>query len=193
MLEINFLSQRRLTLTKVEEKDVVYQKYSSWVFGGVLLLFSIAAGFNIFFTQQLKKINTSEELFTKQIAGEESTELTYLVFAHKLKTVKKLYQNRSNKQQAIDYFSNLFGNQVFLSGMNYGGDTNELSLRLTRENVFALEKILNTLDSENVKNSFSSVTKSGLRRDNNGSYNLDIAIELLKQGEIKEEESDGNT
>ena len=193
MLEINFLSQRRLTLTKVEEKDVVYQKYSSWVFGGVLLLFSIAAGFNIFFTQQLKKINTSEELFTKQIAGEESTELTYLVFAHKLKTVKKLYQNRSNKQQAIDYFSNLFGNQVFLSGMNYGGDTNELSLRLTSENVFALEKILNTLDSENVKNSFSSVTKSGLRRDNNGSYNLDIAIELLKQGEIKEEERDGNT
>ena len=58
---------------------------------------------------------------------------------------------------------------------------------------FGGEKILNTLDSENVKNSFSSVTKSGLRRDNNGSYNLDIAIELLKQGEIKEEESDGNT
>ena len=41
---------------------------------------------------------------------------------------------------------------------------------------------------EEVKNAFSSVTKSGLRRDENGSYSLDLAVELKKAGE----QTDGN-
>lgn len=183
MSEINFLSQRRASLVKVGEKDAIYQKYSMWIFIGALVIFSITAGANIFLTQKLKKANSQEKLLTTEIAGEESVELTFLVFSHKLKTVKDLYQNRSNKQQAIEYFSNLFGNQVFLSGMNYGGEGNELTLRLTSEHIFALEKTLNSLDSETVKTNFSSVKKSGLRRDDTGSYNLDIAVELKKQGE----------
>lgn len=186
MNEINFLTQRRLTLSKVGEKDAIYQKYSLWVFTGTLVLFLIATGLNLFFVQSLKDLNLLESNLTKQIAGQEETELTFLMFSHKLKTVKDLYQNRSNKQQAIDYFSNLFGSQVFLSGMNYGDgeDGNALSLRLTSENVFSLEKILNTLDLDSVKKSFTSINKSGLRRESNGTYSIDIAVELLKQGDI---------
>ncbi|MCC6711086.1 MAG: hypothetical protein IT416_01910 [Candidatus Pacebacteria bacterium] len=187
MTEINFLTQRRLTLTKVGEKDAIYQKYSMWVFIGVISLFLIATGLNLYFSQQLSDLNQREKNLTSQISSEESTELTFLLFSHKLKTVKDLYQNRSNKQQAIDYFSNLFGSQVFLSGMSYGGTTgseNSLSLRLTGENIFALEKLLNTLDLEDVKQAFTSIKKSGLRRENNGTYSVDIAVELLKQGEV---------
>jgi hypothetical protein len=183
MSEINFLSQRRLTLTKVEEQDAVYQKYSLWVFGAALGLFLIATGINFFFVQQLKNLNQEEQSLTKQISNQEEVELTFLMFSHKLKTVKGLYQNRSNKQQAIDYFSNLFGGQVFLSGMNYGGEGNSLSLRLTGENVFALEKILNTLDLESTKQAFASINRSGLKRDDNATYSIDIAVELLKQGD----------
>jgi hypothetical protein len=183
MIEINFLNQRRVTLTKVDENDAVFQKYSIWVFSIALILFVIAAGINMFFVQNLKDVNDNEQSLTRKIDREENTELTFLVFSHKLKTVKDLYQNRSNKQQAIDYFSNLFGSQVFLSGMNYGGEGNSLSLRLTSENIFALERILTTLESQGVKEAFSSVTKSGLRRDDNGTYNIDIAVELLKEGD----------
>lgn len=186
MTEINFLNQRRLSLAKVGEKDAIYQKYSLWAFGGALALFLIATGFNFFFVQRLKDLNKQEATLTSQISAEEETELTFLMFSHKLKTVKDIYQNRSNKQQAIDYFSNLFGNQVFLSGMNYGDGEkgNALSLRLTSENIFALEKILNTLDLDSVKQSFSTINRSGLRRENNGTYSIDLAVELLKQGDI---------
>jgi len=186
MTEINFLSQRRLTLTKVGEKDALYQKYGLRVFAATLVIFVLAVGLNFFFVQQLKNLNQNEQNLTKQISSEEETELTFLMFSHKLKTVKDLYQNRSNKQQAIEYFSSLFGNKVFLSGMNYGGtegNENALSLRLTGENIFALEKILNTLDLADVKKSFTSIKKSGLRREDNGTYSVDIAVELLKQGE----------
>ncbi|NCN45694.1 MAG: hypothetical protein COU63_04215 [Candidatus Pacebacteria bacterium CG10_big_fil_rev_8_21_14_0_10_36_11] len=183
MTEINFLSQRRITLTKVGEKDAIYEKYSMWVFGVVFAVFAIVVGVNIFSTNKLKATNESEKAYSSSILNEESTEMTFLVFTQKLKTVKDLYQNRSNKQQSIEYFSNLFGSQVFLSGMNYGGEENQLSLRLTSENIFALEKILDTLDSDSVKKEFSAINKSGLRRDDNGSYNIDIAVELLKQGE----------
>ena len=186
MTEINFLSQRRLTLTKVGEKDALYQKYGLRVFAATLVIFVLAVGLNFFFVQQLKNLNQNEQNLTKQISSEEETELTFLMFSHKLKTVKDLYQNRSNKQQAIEYFSSLFGNKVFLSGMNYGGtegNENALSLRLTGENIFALEKILNTLDLADVKKSFTSIKKSGLRREDNGTYSVDIAVELLKQGD----------
>ena len=67
--------------------------------------------------------------------------------------------------------------------MNYGGEGNQLTLRLTSEDIFAFENTLNVLDSTEVKNAFSSVTKSGLRRDETGSYSLDLAVELKKAGE----------
>ena len=111
--------------------------------------------------------------------------MTYL---GRLKSVREIYENRSNKQVAIDFFSNIFGEQVFLSGMNYGGEGNELTLRLTSDDIFAFENTLQVLDSEEVKNAFSSVTKRGLRRDENGSYSLDLAVELKKAGE----QTDGN-
>lgn len=188
MNEINFLSQRRLTLTKTEEQDAVYQKYALWAFGVALTLFLIATGVNLFFVNNLRNLNQQERNLTTQISDEEEVELTFLMFSHKLKTVKDLYQNRSNKQQAIDYFSNLFGGQVFLSGMNYGGEGNALSLRLTGENIFALEKILNTLDLDSTKQAFASINRSGLKRDDNATYSIDIAVELLKQGDTS-----GNT
>lgn len=183
MAEINFLSLRRAGHTKVEKQDLVFRKYALTLFLAALTLFALSAGSNIFFTQQLKQLSTQQRTLTAQISNNEPIEVSFLIFSQKLKSIREIYENRSNKQQAIDYFSNIFGEQVFLSGMNYGGEGNQLTLRLTSEDIFAFENTLNVLDSQEVKNVFSSVTKSGLRRDDTGSYSLDLAVELKKAGE----------
>lgn len=185
MSEINFLQRRRATLTKVDKRDLFFRKYAIIAFGAVFVLFFAVAGTNIFLTNRLKQLNTQQQALNNQIVSEEPVEISFLIFAQKLKSVREIYEERSNKQQAIDYFSNIFGGQVFLSGMNYGeeSDGNKLTLRLTSANIFAFENTLKILDSQEVKKVFSSVTKSGLRRNETGSYNLDIAVELRKQGE----------
>jgi hypothetical protein len=183
MSDINFLTQRRSTLSKTEEQDLVYRKYAMWGLYAGLAFFLLTLGVNIFLTQRLRQANAQQKALTDQIASDEPVEMSFLIFSQKLKSVREIYENRSNKQQAIDFFSNLFGSQVFLSGMSYGGEGNELSLRLTSENVFALENTLDTLDSEEVTNNFSSVTKSGLRRSEAGTYSLDLAVELKREGE----------
>lgn len=160
----------------------MYRKYALWGLYAGLAFFLLTVGINIFLTQRLRQANTQQRALTDQIASNEPVEISFLVFSQKLKSVREIYENRSNKQQAIDFFSNLFGDQVFLSGMSYGGEGNELSLRLTSENVFALESTLATLGSEQVTSNFSSVTKSGLRRGETGTYSLDLAVELKREG-----------
>lgn len=185
MSEINFLSLRRSIVTKRDKQDVEYRKYGIIAFAIACVLFFSVAIYNFILTRQLRQAGTQQRVLNEQIVNNEDVELGFLVFTQKLKSVREIYENRSNKQQAIDYFSNIFGDQVFLSGMNYGerGRDNALSLRLTSENIFAFENTLNILDSEEVRSVFSSVTKSGLRRDDSGSYNLDIAVELRREGE----------
>jgi hypothetical protein len=183
MSEINFLNLRRVDLSKVNKQDAVYRRFATIGFIVVLSLFVLATGTNIFLTFQLRQTNTRQKALTEQIANDEPVEISFLVFAQKLKSVREIYENRSNKQQAIDFFSNIFGDQVFLSGMNYGGEGNELSLRLTSADIFAFENTLNILNSEEVKTAFSTVSQSGLRRDETGNYSLDIAVELIKEGE----------
>lgn len=183
MSEINFLSQRQITVGKTEAVDKRYRYFATLGFIGALVIFFIAAGANFFLTTRLKQANAKGTALTNQIRGDESVETAFLIFSQKLKSVREIYENRSNKQQAIDFFSNLFGEQVFLSGMNYGGEGNELTLQLTSSNVFTLENMLTALDSESVRENFSSVTKRALRRDELGSYSLDLAVELKKEGE----------
>lgn len=183
MSEVNFLTQRRAALTKTEERDTQYRRYALWGFFGAVILFGIAVGTNIFLTYQLRQANTRQQALTEQIANNEPIEVSFLIFSQKLKSVREIYENRSNKQHAIDFFSNLFGSDVFLSGMSYGGEGNQLSLRLTSENIFSLENTLGVLASPAVTTEFSALSKSGLRRGETGSYGLDLSVELKKQGE----------
>lgn len=183
MAEINFLSQRRSIVTRTDQQDLKLKKYALIGFGIAVTVFFVSAGANIFFTNRLNQLATQNKAVTDQIAQDEPVEINFLVFAQKLKSVQEIYENRSNKQQAIDFFSNIFGGQVFLSGMSYEEGENALSLRLTSEDVFAFDNTLAILDSEEVKNVFSGVEKSSLRRDENGTYSLDISVELKTERE----------
>ena len=135
MSDVNFLSRRRASLTKVEKQDLIYRKYTLALFIGALTFFALATGGNIFLTQRLRQLSAQQRSLTEQIANDEPVEVSFLIFSQKLKSVREIYENRSNKQVAIDFFSNIFGEQVFLSGMNYGGEGNELTLRLTSDDI----------------------------------------------------------
>jgi Tfp pilus assembly protein PilN len=116
---------------------------------------------------------------TKQsLVDNQSLEVTYFVFSNKLKAIAEIFDQRNNKQQAINYLSNLFGDQVFINGVTYDGTAQVLSLNLTSTNIFDLEALITSLNNPEVKANFSSLTKSNVRRNEDGSYNLKLTLEL---------------
>lgn len=183
MIDINFLSQRRVTLTKVEKKDKQVYFYALGAFSVSLLVFIAIFGVGVFYNLQLKKASQQQQALRQTILSDESTEVAFLIFANKLKSIKDIFENRSNKQQAIGFFSDLFGPKVFIGGMSYDSDGGLLSLQSTSNNVFTLEETFSLLDSENVKSQFNTLAKSNLTRNEDGSYGFQLTVGLKKEVE----------
>lgn len=183
MIDINFLSQRRVTLTKVEKKDRQVYFYTLGFFSVCLLIFLIVFGVGVFYNLQLKKTTQQQQAFRQTILNDESTEIAFLVFANKLKSIKSIFETRSNKQHAIGFFSELFGPKVFIGGMSYDSEGGLLSLQSTSNNVFTLEETFSLLDSQSVLDQFNSLSKSNLTRVEDGSYSFQLTVGLKKEVE----------
>ena len=180
-MNINFLRKRNLKLNK-------FQKQDKTIFNYVLIYFSIATiitigllSTEIFFNSRLKSIKKQQDRVKNKITNSEDLELEFLFFANKLKFIKQIFEKRSDKQAAINYFSNLFSDQIYIDGIEYDGKGTTLSLRVKGTNVFYLEEVFSKLESDEVKQEFASLSKSGLRRNEDGSYNMNLIIGL-RQG-----------
>lgn len=181
MIDINFLIQRRVTLTKVEKGDKKIYFIGIGFFLLSLTIFIIVFGTRFFFENSIKNSGQEQKSLQQVILNEEQTEVAFLIFSNKLKTIKNLFENRSDKQQAIGFFSELFGSNVFIGGMEYNEKESILSLKSTSNNVFDLEKTFNLLDNDDVKKRFSSLEKSGLSRKDDGSYSFQLLVGLKKE------------
>lgn len=183
MIDINFLSQRRVTLTNVEKKDKKVYYYALGLFVISLAIFVIIFGIGVYYNLQLKKASQQQQALRQSILNDEATEIAFLVFTNKLKSIKEIFENRSNKQQAIGFFSDLFGPKVFIGGMNYNAEEGLLSLQSSSNNIFTLEETFLLLENSSVTNQFNSLTKSNLSRIEDGSYNFQLTVGLKKETE----------
>jgi hypothetical protein len=181
MIDINFLSQRRITLTKVEEGDKKTYLLSIAFFAISMAIFIIVFGTKIFFQNSIKKSTQTQKAIQQMILDEEPTEVAFLIFSNKLKTIKDLFENRSDKQEAIGFFSELFGPNVFIGGMEYNEKDSILSLKSTSSNIFELEKTFNLLNDNSVKEKFSSLEKTSLSRKDDGGYSFQLLVGLKKE------------
>ena len=80
----------------------------------------------------------------------------------------------------MDYFSKTFIDKADIVGMNYQEDQGGLILQLNSDNVFKLQEVNDTLDSEEVRQQYKNIDKSSLTRTSVGSYKLTLKLELKK-------------
>jgi Tfp pilus assembly protein PilN len=180
MYNINFFGRAGDLYQRTRKKDQKFLNWSLLGFGSSLAIFVIILGLNLWLGQQLSGIAREQNQTKQALVGNQSVELSYLIFTNKLKAIVEIFDQRNNKQQAINYLSNLFGEAVFINGVAYDGVAQVLSLSLTSSNIFDLEKLLNSLDTPDVRENFSSLTKSNIKRNEDGSYNLRLTLELKK-------------
>lgn len=179
---INFLKQRRLTLSKFEKKDRQLFQYVLIGFSVNLVIFIAVLGFNLYIKSQVSSLEKQQKQVEGQILENEEVETKFLIFTNKLTLIRELFTKRNDKQKAINYFSNLFSDNIFISGISYSSGTDSLlSLRLTSNNVFSLDEAFDKLGSDEVKQEFSSINKSALQRNDQGEYSLQIMIGLDKK------------
>lgn len=177
---INFVYERRKRLTQSQVKDRQFFRWSLMALGAVGGVLLIVIGLRIFFVFRLKAVTDAQTVARRAIQNQESVEKEFTIFAHKLKELSTLFGKRKNKQDALIYFSELFGNVAVVSGIDYSSaEEDVLTFTIQTQNVFSLDSAFQILSQPQVTEAYPSIEKSSLRRGGDGGYRVNLTINLL--------------
>lgn len=178
MININFFSNRVNQKGKQKKQDAKIFRISSYVLIGLVLIMIGTFIFKFYNNLQISNTNKKIKENRESILGQENVELNYLIFVNKIKVISEIYQKRSNKQEAMNYFSEAFVGKADIVGMNYQEEQGGLILQLSSDNVFKLQETNDLLDSIELRKQYQNIEKSALSRTNLGSYKLSLKLEL---------------
>lgn len=183
---INFVANRRKRLTTQQKQDEKLFGYAVIGIIVVFILFLISVGVRFFFVYRVNALEEAQVNTRKAIQAQEQVEKEYNVFAHKLRALSDLFGKRQDKQEAMVYFSQVFGPQIIISGIDYTADKEDIvSFTLTAPSVFDLENVFTVLDSEEVTSKYGAIERSNLSRGDSGLYSIKLTI-VLDSGEALE-------
>lgn len=176
---INFVGERRKKLTQAQKQDRKILKISINVLVGVFAIFLIVIGTRFFFVFQVKNIKDTQAEIRNRIISNEPIERDYIIFAQKLKQLSVFFGKRKDKQEALVFFSKIFGDDVVVSGIDFSSaDEDVVSFTIKAPNVFVMERVFNTLNQDIVTSVYPNIKKSSMRRSATGNYTVDLAVVL---------------
>lgn len=183
---INFVGDLRKKLTKVQVQD---QKILRWTLVGlatVFALFLATVGVRFLFIYQLNNLQSQQTAAQAAILEQESVEREYNIFAHKLRHLSMLFGQRQDKQEALMFFSQVFGPDVIVSGIDYAAGAGDLlSFTILVPDVFELERVFAILEGDEVRSEYPTVQKQGLRRGDDARYRMSLQIQLESREEVE--------
>jgi hypothetical protein len=178
--EINFLSERRRTITKQEKLDKRLVKMAAIFLSMVLVVVTVVLGTTLYIQSRLRQVQAQQQTIRGQITDGRATEEAFVIFVRKLTSLAQLDQARQDKRDTIAYFSTIFGQNVFVQSIEFDQKNKLLIFRIQSDDVFALKNVLNVVNSADVAQKFQSVNPSDLARMSDGTYQLSIAVAIKK-------------
>jgi hypothetical protein len=145
---------------------------------GILLVFVVTLGIRFAMVYNLSRVKDKQQQILKVVKSQEESEKSYVIFAAKLRVISELFVQRRDKQEAIRYFSTLFGPEVIISDIAYEADSSILTFGLQAKNIFTLENVFSLLSTPAVRDQFTTVSASELRRDKLGIYQTSVVVTL---------------
>ena len=180
MININFLANRVNQKDKQKERDVKLFRISLYVLGGIAVLMVGVFSFKFYNNLRINNAEKQIQSYKNSILSQEKVEISYLIFVNKLQVISEIYKKRSNKQEAMNYFSNALGGIAEIIGMSYQEDQGGLILQLSSENIFKFQDVNNILDSAELRKEYKNIEKNILARTETGAYKLTLKLELKK-------------
>lgn len=183
-LDINFLHQHRKELSSLEKKDKQYYTYSLWGAIAVTIISCLVAGSSLFLSFSTDQVLANRQSLEASILQQEAIERSALVLAAKVSSLADLISQRGDKQQAIQYFTDLFSSDaVLIKDIDYQSRQGILQLRIEAQSVFVFEDLVDALESDQTKDQFESIVQSELRRTREGTYSVVVTV-VLKKGTL---------
>lgn len=184
MSQINFVRHRLKKLGRVAEQDFRVFKLSMIGAGVVFVVFLVILGLRIYQVSRLKKIEDTQANHVRQIKSLEEEERAYVFLINKLKALSQIFEERQNKQEAIAYFSQVFGPEVIIDQIVYEARASLLAFGVRTTNIFTLEQVFSTLESNQTEEKFAELHKSELRRNANGTYQMKVTVVMDENATI---------
>ncbi|MBU2543019.1 hypothetical protein KJ707_00415 [Patescibacteria group bacterium] len=181
MMDINFVRNRIKTLTKLAQGDKKIFNIAGVTTAVFLVILVGIFGLRFYLISQLSKIENSKQSLLARIKSQENTEKSFVIFVDKLRVLSGVFAERKDKQDAISYFSQVFGSDVVIDRIAYDASSQFLAFGVMAADVFTLENVFETLASEQSVQKFSSLTKSNLQRNSKGIYQMQITVVLGKE------------
>lgn len=176
---INFVGDRRKRLTKAQKKDKKIMKIMVNILIIVFIFFLIMIAARFFFVFRVKDLKDEQAGVRNVIISQEDIEKDYVIFAQKLKKLSVFFGKRKDKQESLEFFSDVFGDDVIVSGIDFSSaDEDVVSFTIKAPNVFIMEEVFNILDGEEVRVKYPNISKSSMRRSGSGNYTINLAVVL---------------
>jgi len=173
---INFLSKQHKKTTKQQTKDKLWFRYSLGVLAVVVTVTLLSVGASFFFQFRLGQAQAHAKDLEREVLANEEAEKSAAVLVKKLSILKELFDERQDKQQALEYFTNLFGPSVVLKDIQYQSIEGILEIRIQAESIFELERVFGLLVLGQTTELYGKVATSDLRRDKSGFYEMNLTI-----------------
>lgn len=173
---INFVRERRRNLSRQEESDRQVLKFATFGMFGLGVIILLIVGARLYLLYQISSTQTQEKSVQAAISQKEGIEEQYTIFANKLKILTELFGKRKEKQEALAYFSSLFGPNVIISQLSYKGGDEVLSFVLQTTDIFSMEEVFNIISSKEVSARYPTIKKETLRRGPDGSYGMQVTL-----------------
>lgn len=175
---INFVRDRRQSISRQVKQDRAILRYViySLIIIGVVMLMVLAV--RLFLIFRIQMITNAQKEVTQAILEKEELERDYTIFAHKLTAITDLFGKRREKQEALAYFSSLFGPNVVISQLSYTAGEEILSFTIDSPSVFVLDEVFEIMNSSEVREKYPQIVKNSLSRASNGRYGMAITLPL---------------
>ncbi|MBU0974591.1 hypothetical protein KKD03_02730 [Patescibacteria group bacterium] len=187
---INFVGDRRKRLNKTQKQDKKIMNIMINVLVSIFVIFLVVMGLRIFYVFRLKTVKDQQTDVRTFILSHEAIEKEYIVFAQKLKKLSVFFGKRKDKQEALIFFSKVFGEDVIVSGIDYSSaDEDVVSFTIKTPNVFVMERVFKTLEDPKVSLNYPNISKSNMSRSASGNYTLSLAVVLPEIVELTDVDS----
>lgn len=178
MININFLAYRVQQHSKQKEQDQRLFRISSIALAVACVLMIAVFSFKLYNTLILNQTKQQISDYKDSILAQEKTEIAYLIFVNKIKVITEIYQNRSDKQAAMNYFADSLREHADIIGMTYQEEEGGLSLQISSSNIFKLDAVQSILDSKAMRERYQNIKKSTLSREDTGAYRMTLQLQL---------------
>ncbi len=181
MAQINFVRQRVKKLSEQEAKDQRIFKLVSIVTGFFLLALLGVIGGRFYFLGQIKEVEAAQTNLRQQVKSYEEREQAFVIFVNKLKTLSQIFIKRQDKQDAISYFTQVFGSEVVIDQMAYDASEQLLTFGVRAADIFALDEVFQILSETAESDRFAEVNRSNLQRTAEGFYRIQVTVVLAEE------------